>query len=131
MPEDTPVTIPVVEPTVAIATLLLLHVPLPVASLKGSVEPTDTPTPPEMGVGEGFAVMVKVAIQPVDATQVIVATPAERPKTRPAEDTVATAVLLLLQVLPAGPASVSALPTQRVFFPVIVGVGVTVTIAVA
>ena len=90
----------------------------------------ETPLPPNIAVGEGFTVTEKVAIQPVEATQVMVATPAERPVTKPAVETVATAGVLLLHVLPEGPVSVSVMPTQRECEPVIVGVGTTVTIDV-
>ena len=127
-PADTPVTIPV-APTVAIAPLLLLHVPPVVASLSGSVKPTVTVLPPDIGEGEGFTVTDKVPIQPVAAMHVIVATPAERPMAMP-DDTETTAGLLVLQLLPTGPVSVSVLPIQRRGDPLIVGVGYTVTIAV-
>jgi hypothetical protein len=63
MPGDTPVTIPVVEPTVAIARLLLLQVPPVLASLSGSVKPTVTPLPPNITAGEGLTVITAVAKQ--------------------------------------------------------------------
>ena len=48
MPAETPVTIPVEEPTVAIAVLLLLQCPPDVESLSDLVEPTHTLAVPLM-----------------------------------------------------------------------------------
>ena len=51
VPEPEPVTIPVEEPIVAIAPLLLLHVPLVVASLNNVVFPVHTYPMPEIANG--------------------------------------------------------------------------------
>ena len=65
MPADTPVTIPVTEPTVPILVGLLLQVPPVVASLKGVVAPAQTLVIPVGAGGPGLTVSVRVAVQPV------------------------------------------------------------------
>src|SRR5580704_16052956 len=67
VPGATPVTIPVAEPTVAIAGLLLTHVPPP-ASVSVIVAAGHTCSVPLIAVGNGFTVTVIVALQliPVD-----------------------------------------------------------------
>ena len=65
LPADTPVTTPVVEPTVANPVLLLLQVPPPVISLNIVVEPVQTLAVPVMAAGNGLTVMIAVVIQPV------------------------------------------------------------------
>jgi hypothetical protein len=57
VPLETPVTIPV-ELTVAIAVLLLLHVPPVVASVSVDVPPTATVVVPEIAAGTGLTVTV-------------------------------------------------------------------------
>ena len=59
-----PVTIPVVEPTVATPVALLLHVPPP-ASDKVVVNPEQTLRLPSIAVGNGLTVTTAVMIQPV------------------------------------------------------------------
>lgn len=51
LPADTPVITPVEEAAVAIAVLLLLHVPPPEASLSVIVEPVHTEDPPDTATG--------------------------------------------------------------------------------
>jgi hypothetical protein len=72
-PGNTPVTIPLAEPTVAIAGLLLLHVPPVTESVKAIVLPAHTEQPvvgQPIAVGTGFivtvALPVMVAIHPVE-----------------------------------------------------------------
>jgi hypothetical protein len=60
-----PLTIPLDEPTVAIAILLLLQVPPGVASDKVVVCPTHTLGVPVIGVGGVTTFTVVVATQPV------------------------------------------------------------------
>jgi len=56
-----PPTMPVVEPTVPTAVLLLVHVPPEVASVNTSVDPTHiTPSPP-IGPAIGCTVTITVA----------------------------------------------------------------------
>ena len=55
MPDETPVTTPVEDTTVAIPVLPLVHVPPP-ASLKVVVNPAHTVPVPVMDVGNGFTV---------------------------------------------------------------------------
>ena len=59
-PEATPVTMPDVEATVAIAVLLLLHVPPVVPSLSATVDPTHTLVVPAIADGGVFTVMFAV-----------------------------------------------------------------------
>jgi len=59
-----PVTMPVVEPIVAIVVLLLLQVPPP-ASLKVVVSPEHTFRVPRIAVGNGSTVTTAVMIHPV------------------------------------------------------------------
>ena len=119
-----PVTIPVAEPTVATAGLLLLHVPPGVASVKANVEPMHTTQPDvgqEMGAGNGLTVIVVVTEQPEERVYVIVSIPGDIPITMPdAEPTVAIAGLLLLHVPPPGELlKVMVLPTHTEVGPVI------------
>jgi len=60
---DTPVTIPVDEPTVALVTALLVHVP-PASALESVVvPPTHTEAVPVIAAGNGNTVTCVVAIQ--------------------------------------------------------------------
>ena len=61
MPDATPVTIPVVEPTVATDALLVIQEPPETASLIEIVPPTATVALPEIGAS-GLTVNVIVAI---------------------------------------------------------------------
>ena len=63
---DSPVTTPVVEPTIAIVVLLLLQLPPDVRSLKGVVSPEHTLSVPSIDVGKGLTVAIAVVKQPVD-----------------------------------------------------------------
>jgi hypothetical protein len=63
VPELTPYTTPVAEPTVATAVLALVHVPDPEGSLKVVVSEVHTLVKPE--IGKGFTVKVVVVVQPV------------------------------------------------------------------
>ena len=65
VPRDTPVTIPLLIPTVATDVLLLVHVPPAVGSLIDMVAPTQTAVGPVIVPGSGFTVTVIVAAQPV------------------------------------------------------------------
>ena len=64
MPEDTPVTNPVVALTVATAVLVLLHVPPNVPSVNTEVWPTHIVVVPPIAPGIGLTVTVIVAEQP-------------------------------------------------------------------
>ena len=65
-PEETPLTTPVPDTTVATELVELLHVPLPVASLKVVVEPTQTVVLPVILAGKGLTVKDVLVKQPVD-----------------------------------------------------------------
>jgi len=99
VPADTPVTTPALV-TVAIALLLLVHVP-PVTGDKVIVLPTHTDDDAET---TGFALTVTdevVLLQPVAVfVKVKVAVPADTPVTTPALVTVAMVLLLLVHVPP-------------------------------
>jgi hypothetical protein len=58
------VTMPVPEPIVALAVLLLLHVPLPDASVRVKVPPGQTGELPVMSEGRLLTVTTTVAMQP-------------------------------------------------------------------
>ena len=64
VPAETPVTT-LEEFTVAMALLLLLHVPLVVPSPRVVVDPAHTVVVPVMANGIGFTVIVNVLLQPV------------------------------------------------------------------
>ena len=64
-PPAMPVTVPVVEPTVAIVALLLLHVPPVFGSLKVVVRPTQVLAVPVIAEGTGVTVITLVVMQPV------------------------------------------------------------------
>lgn len=62
VPGAVPVTIPVAMPIVATATLLLLHMPPGVASLRVVVVPGQTILVPKIVAGGAFTVTVVVAL---------------------------------------------------------------------
>jgi hypothetical protein len=120
-----------VDPTVAKAGLLLLHVPPTVASVNVVVEPTQTTAVPPKAAGWGFTVTGCTEKHPPAVNvKVIVGIPAATPVTTPVADpTVANAVLLLLHV-PGDEASLNVVvsPTQTFIVPVIAaGCVLTVT----
>lgn len=65
VPAAIPFTSPVAEPTVAMAGLLLLHVPPGDALLKVVVKPAQILIVPAMPEGSGLTVMGQVTKQPV------------------------------------------------------------------
>ena len=65
VPDNTPVTIPVNEPIVATAVLLLVQVPPAAPSLSAVVAPTHACNIPVIAVGPEFTVTVVAAVQPV------------------------------------------------------------------
>lgn len=131
VPDATPVTTPLDEPTVACAVLLLVHVPPAILLLNVVVWPTHTVGVPVITDGAAFTVNDVVREHPVLKVYVMVTVPAATPVTIPlVEPTVAVSKSLLLQV-PPPVASVSVLvdPTQTFIVPVIVaGSGLTVTV---
>ena len=60
-----PVTKPLEEPTAAVPTALLPHVPPPGVSLSDVVRPEQTVSVPMIGTGKLFTVTTEVVIQPV------------------------------------------------------------------
>jgi hypothetical protein len=65
VPAATPLTIPVAEPTVAVVTSLLLHVPPLVLLVKFVVAPVHIVPVPVIAEGNALTVTVVVALQPV------------------------------------------------------------------
>jgi hypothetical protein len=126
VPAETPVTIPVVAPTVALA-LPVLQVPPP-ASFRVVVVPGHTTSDPVIAPGSGFTVTTAVIEHPVGAVYVIVVVPASTPVAMPLGLTVATLPVLLAHVPPAvASASVVVRPAHTVIVPVMVaGNGLTV-----
>ena len=134
VPDATPVTTPVEGLTVAIVEVLLVHVPLPVASLNVVVKPTQTVSVPVIDAGNGLTVTTLVAIQPVARAKVIVEVPDDTPVTIPVEEpTVAIPVLPLVHVPPLVTSlKVVVIPAQTTAVPLIdEGNGFTVTTIVA
>ena len=66
VPFATPVTVPLVLPTVATPVLLLLHTPPP-ASVSDVNEPAHTAAVPLIAEGDVFTDMLFVAMQPVES----------------------------------------------------------------
>ena len=62
VPAAMPATMPVREPTVAVAVVLLLQVPAPLASLSAVVLPVHTVVVPVMAAGSGTTFTVVVAL---------------------------------------------------------------------
>jgi hypothetical protein len=73
-----PVTIPVPDPTLATAGVLLLHVPPGTDSVNVSVLPAATVAAPPIGAGSGSTVTVIVALVPTKPYD-IVTTPGAKP----------------------------------------------------
>ena len=122
VPDNTPKTMPDDEPIVAIAVLLLLHVPPVVASASDADTPTQIDDGPVMPAGSWFTVAGVVVVQPVPNEYVTVTVPVVTPARKPvAEPIVATLMLLLVQVPPvAGSPNAVVLPTHTRVVPVIV-----------
>lgn len=126
VPEPNPEIIPV-DPADAIVGTLLLHMPPAGDPVSDSVDPVQIEEPPVM-TGVIFIVIALVAMQ-LPTVYVIVTAPATRPITVPVEPTVATVVLLLLHVPPAGePESNTGLPLHAVTLPDIDAAGLTVIV---
>lgn len=120
-----PVTTPEVL-TIALVESLLYQEPPEVEVVRVIVLPTQTVLPPEM-VAAVLTVTVRVAMQLLPVLYDIVTTPVLTGVITPAELIVATAVLLLLQVPPAGdPAKVYVDPMQIALTPEIVPPAATV-----
>jgi hypothetical protein len=100
VPVERPVTIPLVASTVAIDILLLLQVPVEVASLSVIVDPGHTDEAPVIAAGRGFTVAMAVATQPVGKVYDMVAVPSVRPVTTPLPEPMAATEPLSLDHVP-------------------------------
>ena len=129
-PAATPVITPALV-TVAIAVLLLVHVPPDVGD-KVAVLPTHTAAG-AVTVGRALTVTEEVVLAHpvVPSVNVNVTDPAATPVITPAFVTVAIAVLLLVHVPPDVGDKVAVLPTHTVAGAVTVGFALTVTDEVA
>ena len=97
VPADSPVTIPVAEPILAIAVNELVQVPPEVALVNVVLAPAQTAEDPAIAAGEELTVIVAVEVQPVGKVYVITAVPDETPFRIPVVlPIVAIDVLLLL-----------------------------------
>lgn len=97
-PADTPVTTPVVLPTLAMPGVVLSHVLVPAASVRVMLLPTHTWVGPAMAGGIGLTVTVFVARQLCESVKMISVVPLLMPWARPViRSMVATPVTLLLQ----------------------------------
>jgi len=132
----TPITIPDEEPTVATVVVLLVQWPPVVASVNVVEAVPHTWNVPAIDAGAGtvFTDKSAVVLQPVGNLYVIVVVPLITPVTIPVEEpTVATEVVLLVQV-PPGEASVSATvaPSQiAAIAPITAGIAFTVNVCFA
>jgi hypothetical protein len=99
VPAETPVTIPVDEPTVALAVLLLIHEPPPVVLANVVDDPAHIVAVPVIAATELLTVTILLALVPHPVEYVILAVPAVTPETTPVEElTVAIARLELVHV---------------------------------
>ena len=130
MPPATPLTTPVLAPTVATEVLLLLHVPTP-SSLSVAVPLTHKVSEPAIADGAGLTVTVSV-LEQVAVVYVIVAVPAARPLTTPLVPTVTEPVpSVLLHVPPSDPSLRFVVePWQILGLPVIGDIVPTFTVTV-
>ena len=130
VPDATPLTVPVDEPTVPFATVLLLHVPPDVASLNVIVDPTHTdPGVPRIAV-IGLTVTILLLLQPVVAIiyDIVLVPAVDPPVTIPELPTVAIPVLVLLHVPPVVPSLRDVVdPWHTTAVPLIIAIGLTVT----
>jgi len=103
VPPDTPVTIPLDEPTVAFAPWLLNQVP-PASVLDSVVvAPWHTVSVPVIAAGNGFTVTIAVLIQPPLPVYVMLVVPAVTPVTTPeVTPIVATDGVALVHEIPPG-----------------------------
>jgi hypothetical protein len=99
VPAAAPVIVPSV-PAVAMALLLLLHVPPVVLSLSIVVADGQVVPEPVIAAGAGFTVSALLAVQPFGDKYIIFAVPAPVAVTKPVTPTVATPVLSLIHVPP-------------------------------
>lgn len=121
---EMPVTMPVVEPTLATVGAPLVQVPPVGEDVRVMVDPIHTVDGPARSVGSAFTVTDCIAYMSPHgnvAVYVIVATPAELPDTRPVEEpTLAMLASLLLHVPPLVPSAIIIVdPTQTLVKPVI------------
>jgi hypothetical protein len=101
VPADMPVTIPVPEPTVALAILLLDQTPPSnVPPLSVVVLPIQTLDTPVIGEAAGIIVTGRYALQPVGKEYVMVADPRAIPLMMPEEIPIVAADPLLVQLPP-------------------------------
>lgn len=118
---DMPVTRPVPKPTVAIAGLLLVHVPLGTGWLSVVVNPSHTLNVPVIATGAGVTVTTIVDVQPALNAYVIVVVPGLIPVTMPVAEPIVPTDGVLLAQLPPGVLFVNVIcePTHTLVGPTI------------
>jgi len=134
VPDTTPVTIPVLAPTVATDVVPLVQVPPVVPSVKVMVVPAQKAAAPDIADGKALTVTVPVALQPLLSVYEMTEVPDDTPVTTPVVPaTVATLVVPLVQVPPVVPSvNVIVDPAQNADAPAMVaGEALTVTTVVA
>ena len=131
VPADIPVTNPQGAQTFATVVSELVHMPPGMTSVKIILLPTPTFVPPVIAAGVAFTVTTVVTALPY-TIYVITEVPAASPLTVPVDEpTIATAVLLLLQVPPVVASDkVIEEPVQTVAVPVMDDMPLTVIVAV-
>ena len=123
---------PVNEPTVPTATLLLLHVPAIVASVSVVVDPGHTVYVPKIAVGADVTVTTIVAAGAQPVEYVIVAVPnVAPPVTTPVSaPTVAVGGVLELQLPPAVASVRFVVKPEHISVVPVIGPGIPVTVIV-
>jgi len=133
VPDATPVTLPVAEPTIATPVLLLNHVPPDVVFASVDIDPSHTLNVPVIAAGLAFTVIVSFLEHPVARVYVILVVPVVTPVSIPEHDPIdATPVALLTQVPPAGVVETVVVKPVHTEDDVVkdTGIGLTVNVAV-
>lgn len=108
VPATTPPIVPVAPPIVAVAGVLLTHVPAPDASVNVTDVPGHTASAPPMAAGKGFTVSIFVVVHPVDVSvNVMVVVPATTPPIVPVPPPIVAVAGVLLTQVPTPEASVN------------------------
>src|SRR3954462_13059241 len=109
VPEDTPLTTPSSEPTVAIPPDIGDQTPPDTVSVSNAVAPTQTPSGPVIALGDKLTVIVLVTVQPPHVLYVISVVPVAFPRTMPVLLPIAATDGLLLLHVPHNTVSVSVI----------------------
>ena len=125
VPAAMPATIPVREPTVAVAVVLLVQVPAPLASLSAVVLPVHTVVVPVIGDGTGTTFTVVVALHRPPNEYVITAVPRATPQAEPVVPPIVTLPVVPLTQLPPAVASLNVMQLPlHILVPPVIAAGV-------